>query len=288
MPIGPTLPPHLLTARSDSESDEDDYTPALPAHLVNKSTTKAPAQSEPPTGVQPGPSRPFPLPEDDSEDDDDDDDIGPKPAASTSTSGEVDGVQRFVELEERRRKNAEVGSSQTKSSETRRMDARPPSASEVLGNIDPTRLTKPRTFAKSSNSSAAARDQSLWTETPQQREQRLADEVSGKKRRAVNAEDTPASVEEEMEKRKRRKIDEATRKGVEEHTKQYRGSSLVEQYTSNTPKDEEDPKAHLIWDHQRDMSLGGRLMDDSQRSKIIRESKGLGDRFGSGSKGSFL
>jgi hypothetical protein len=36
------------------------------------------------------------------------------------------------------------------------------------------------------------------------------------------------------------------------------------------------------------MALGGRLMDDAQRAKIIKDSKGLGDRFGSGTRGSFL
>lgn len=36
------------------------------------------------------------------------------------------------------------------------------------------------------------------------------------------------------------------------------------------------------------MSIGGRLMDDDKRKQMIRESKGLADRFGSGKGGSFL
>lgn len=43
-----------------------------------------------------------------------------------------------------------------------------------------------------------------------------------------------------------------------------------------------------IWDHSRDMGLGGRLMDDEKRSKMLKEAKGLGDRFGSGKSGGFL
>ena len=43
-----------------------------------------------------------------------------------------------------------------------------------------------------------------------------------------------------------------------------------------------------IWDHARDMGLGGRLMDDDKRSKMLKEAKGLGDRFGSGTSGGFL
>jgi hypothetical protein len=48
----------------------------------------------------------------------------------------------------------------------------------------------------------------------------------------------------------------------------------------------EEPAA--IWDHSRDMALGGRLMDEKDRRKAIQDSKGLSDRFGSGKGGSFL
>lgn len=112
----------------------------------------------------------------------------------------------------------------------------PPSASEVLSStsfdrlvpllihlnyptqdIDPTKL-KPRQFAKSSTTDRSRLDQSLWTETPEQRQQRLVDEVAGKKRRAVNADVDALSPEEALELRKRQKIDHNIRKGVEEHT----------------------------------------------------------------------
>lgn len=43
-----------------------------------------------------------------------------------------------------------------------------------------------------------------------------------------------------------------------------------------------------IWDHSRDMSLGGRLMDDEKRGKLVKEAQGLGDRFGTGKSGGFL
>jgi len=36
------------------------------------------------------------------------------------------------------------------------------------------------------------------------------------------------------------------------------------------------------------MALGGRLMDEKDRRRIIQDSKGLSDRFGSGKGGSFL
>ena len=44
----------------------------------------------------------------------------------------------------------------------------------------------------------------------------------------------------------------------------------------------------VIWDHARDMSVGGRLMDEGQRSRMIQDARSLGDRFGKGKGGGFL
>ena len=81
--------------------------------------------------------------------------------------------------------------------------------------LDTTKL-KARQFAKSA---APARnlDSSLWTETPAERQQRIADEVSGKKRRAANSDDS-ANPEVDLETRKRQRMDEKIRKSVNEHT----------------------------------------------------------------------
>jgi hypothetical protein len=89
--------------------------------------------------------------------------------------------------------------------------------------------------------------------------------------------------------RKRRKRDTELRKGVDEHTRSSRGSALVDAHAAalrGNPDEDEDKKG--IWDHSRDMSLGGRLMDDSTRQKMLRDAKGLGDRFGTGKSGGFL
>lgn len=52
--------------------------------------------------------------------------------------------------------------------------------------LDPTKLTKPRQFSRST-APAKVVDNTLWTETPAERQQRLADEVMGRKRRVENA-----------------------------------------------------------------------------------------------------
>ena len=64
---------------------------------------------------------------------------------------------------------------------------------------------------------------------------------------------------------------------------------MVEQHQSKTAKEtQEDDGSPAIWDHGRDMALGGRLMDDSTRNKFIKDARGLSDRFGSGRSGGFL
>lgn len=71
--------------------------------------------------------------------------------------------------------------------------------------------------------------------------------------------------------------------------RKVRGGTLIDQHARTTAnKDDKDEEPPVIWDHSRDMALGGRLMDDKTRNKFINEAKGLGDRFGSGKSGGFL
>lgn len=87
-----------------------------------------------------------------------------------------------------------------------------PTYKEFFPALDPTKL-KARQFARSAAPSKKV-DSSLWTETPAERQQRIADEVSGKKRRAANAPDE----EPDPDAIKRMKRDQEIRRGVEAHT----------------------------------------------------------------------
>ena len=58
--------------------------------------------------------------------------------------------------------------------------------------------------------------------------------------------------------------------------------------SSATSKDKDKDGPPGVWDHSRDMALGGRLMDDKQRGKLIADARALGDRFGSGKGGGYL
>jgi len=165
----------------------------------------------------------------------------------------------------------------------------PPTSSDLLSKIDPTRLNKPRQFSRST-APAKNVDSSLWTETPAERQQRLADEVMGKRRRKENADVDAADDENPEDARKRRRYDAELQRQVDEHTRKYRGSSLLESHAEREARKAKDlsegPPA--LWDHARDMSTGGRLMDDRDRQKMIRDSGGLSDRFGAGSSGGYL
>lgn len=74
--------------------------------------------------------------------------------------------------------------------------------------LDPSKLKAPRQFSRSTARSRDG-DGSLWTETPAEKQQRLADEVVGKRRRAADPDP------EDDEKKRRKKDEENIRRGVE-------------------------------------------------------------------------
>lgn len=73
---------------------------------------------------------------------------------------------------------------------------------------------KARQFSRGGSSANRGAPNNLWTETPAERQQRIADEVAGKKRRAANAEEDPSVSRDE---RKKRKNEEDIRNAVEAH-----------------------------------------------------------------------
>ncbi|KAJ3902269.1 hypothetical protein F5879DRAFT_964911 [Lentinula edodes] len=305
--IGPTLPPHLqhLYQRAeepnnpDEDESEDDYTPALPPDMI-PSTSSKPAAS-PVTSKPSATSKPYSrtsLAVSYNLDSDDDDDIGPRPLPSNAVLPTVDPVAEFIAKEERRKERIREEEEEKKKGPKREeWMLVPPSKGDLLANLDPSKLTRPRQFARTTPASASNSKSSgvgnLWTETPAERQQRLSDEVMGKKRPATRV----AAEEESLENKRRRLAEEDVRKGVQEHTRKMRGAALIESHIEKESDERrakgekfgvEDEKDLGIWDHGRDMAVSGRIMDDSKRNKMIRDAKSLGDRFGSGNSGGFL
>ncbi|KAJ1310718.1 hypothetical protein OPQ81_009241 [Rhizoctonia solani] len=274
---GPAIPEHLLKrcepTTQQEEEDDDAFMPALPPDLTGP-PKPAPRQLGPTL-----PSRPPP------EDSESDDDYGPMPLPEGASSNEDnDGVKEFLERERKREENIEEAK---KPKALKRDDwmLAPPTSSDLFSSLDPTKL-KNRQFSRSTNDKKAAAS-NLWTETPAERQQRLADEVSGKRKRAEDAAAEGVSVtvdDEDMA--KRRKRDRELREQIEAHNKSSRAKSLVEMHAPVEKDPNEGPPG--IWDHSRDMALTGRLMDEGSRQKMLKDVKGLGDRFGHGRSGGFL
>ncbi|KIY52879.1 hypothetical protein FISHEDRAFT_34199 [Fistulina hepatica ATCC 64428] len=276
-------------ATPDTSDDEDDYAPELPPDMLaapskrpTSTTISPPAAVPSATKKAIGPSMPTPA-DLDNDSGDSDDDIGPMPApVAASEHDESDAVRKFMEIEEHRRKEIEEAA-KPKALKREEWMLVPPTSGELLGSLS---TTKPRQFSTSTRPRGAV-DSSLWTETPLERQQRIKDEVEGKRRRVVNAEDVP-DPEERKRKRQRAEYEQEVRKGVEEHTKKVRGAALVDTHLEKM-KNTKNTEPQAIWDRERDMSLGGRLMDERSRGKMLKDAgAGLGSRFGSASGGSFL
>jgi hypothetical protein len=87
-------------------------------------------------------------------------------------------------------------------------------------DIDTTKIIRGgRRFNASSKAptQSSSTASTLWTETPAERQQRLADEIAGKRRRTENAE-PEAEKGEELERAKRRRAEETVRADVDKHT----------------------------------------------------------------------
>jgi len=275
--IGPAIPSHLLKGEEphvEEESSDDEYGPAPPPDLASTSSS---------TRRVIGPSFPTGIPA--ANEDDSDDDYGPTPLPPGEGEDE-DGVRNFLEREERRQKAVEEDS-KPKALKRDEWMLKPPEASNIFSSLDTTKL-KARQFSRKTDDKIT--DQTLWTETPAERQQRLADEVTGKRKRVEAAAGGNAAAEESLEERKRRRRDKEIQDQVEEYTKKNRGQTLLDIHSkaAASSKDTKDSAPAAIWDRDRDMSLTGRLMDERSRSKLVKDAKDLGSRFGRGTSGGFL
>jgi hypothetical protein len=65
-----------------------------------------------------------------------------------------------------------------------------------------------------------------------------------------------------------------------------RPSTLLEMHQA-AQSTETDKATEAYWDRERDLGMGGRIMDQKTRNKMIQDAKSLGDRFGSSKRGAF-
>ena len=183
--IGPELPPHLLAKRKRQNIDDDN------APAPTRSRTTSPTSSSdggekrrrilgpslPPAPLDERPTTSPDLEKD--SDSDSDDDLGPALPPPTGSYSHQAEVQRLEALEQ-----------ETSAREAAKKPQReewmlvPPKQDDWSSRVDPTKL-KNRKFNTGKGAKAPSQkggsDNALWTETPEQKRQRLEDEVMGVK-----------------------------------------------------------------------------------------------------------
>ncbi|KAM7222539.1 Protein of unknown function (DUF3752) domain containing protein [Rhypophila decipiens] len=297
--IGPTMPPAQATNNEeialDLASDSESVGPAAPAPAkTNIGPSLPPSAPRRVLGPAPPPAplseRPTTDPNSDS-DSDSDDGWGPALPSATSTNRNIP-VPSTAPVSQQ-------------SSAPKRDDwmIAPPTDNNFRAP-DPTKL-KARGFASGPRASTdkSGGVSSIWTETPEQKLQRLTNAVLGRE----EAESSAAPVESRSSAATSRRVDEER---IKAFTEQTRGRSLVEEHQASKasgkaaklvtasgkwgqpaegggpPGEEEgdDDPSMRPFDREKDMAIGGRLSNVKKR-EIMKSAANFGGRF---QKGSYL
>ncbi|KAF8865360.1 hypothetical protein BDZ45DRAFT_668780 [Acephala macrosclerotiorum] len=274
--VGPSLPPSKNPDELDIESDSEDdgYGPAAPA------TKPASAAAQPPKrvlGPAPPPASLSEMPSHPANEDSDssDSDYGPSlPPAPGSAAEASYLMQRQTEEQESRQAAAQPAKPQ-------RDDWMlvPPSDSDWTSRVDPTKL-KNRKFASGKGAKAPAEKSgisAIWTETPEQKRQRLADEVLGRSDPSLNSH--PSSSKSHTNS----KEEQETERRIREYNEKNRGKSLLDvrrdaQEKGRLEKEEEDDPSKRGFDREKDMALGGR-MGHVKKKEMLSRAADFGSRF---------
>jgi hypothetical protein len=162
----------------------------------------------------------------------------------------------------------------------------PPSDSDWTSRVDPTKL-KNRKFASGKGAKAPAERggggiSAIWTETPEQKRQRLADEVLGRKDAAASSREAAGPAARRLEESQE---DLETARRIREYNEKNRGRSLYEEHQQQqqqqTPREKEDDPSKRAFDREKDMALGGRL-GHGQRKELLAKAADFGSRFQKG------
>jgi hypothetical protein len=275
--VGPELPPYLMKRKrsANSDSSDTDESSSPPSKIKAASIDKprrvlGPAL--PPAPLDERPTKPADnLEEGDSSSDDDD--YGPllPPAPGSATAKEAEAQAQTRE---------EGAAEQEKSKKLQREEwmLAPPTDSSWSSRVDPTKL-KNRKFATGKSvktPSEKAGISVIWTEMPEQKWQRLKDEVMGRK--------DPFTQPTGKKLRKDDAEAESTARRIQEYNEKNRGQSLMEQHKKAVPKEAEDDPSKRAFDKEKDMALGGRI-GHVEKKQMLKQAGDFGSRF---ERGSFL
>lgn len=317
---GPELPPHLIAKRRRQEEETQAAEVISPSPKPN-SPIISPANSENKRRRTIGPSLPpAPLselppitPTKSSNSDSSDDDFGPSLPTHNSSTSETHRNQKSLDDEEA----AAAASAQIPQREEWMLI--PPSADDWTARVDPTKLRN-RKFNTGKGSKApapsgrgAGGDQhTLWTETPEQRRQRLEDEVMGVKKPAqLGGPEKEESGWREAESRETsRRIREynvsklvsfrtvCLRRGfwfyvwrtlltylfpsTDDHAQEKnRNASLYSEHKKSVPKEKEDDPSKRAFDKEKDIG-GGVKIRHAKRKELLNHAADFSSRFAGG------
>lgn len=283
--IGPALPPHLLAKRK-RKAEEDAKTasslPASPASEDHQSATIAAESTTDPVNdsVQKkarihGPAMPpasldqMPsVPANDDASDSSDDEFGPTLPGQDSSSGPAHSA--FDDIPAESTSNAPVAS---------RRDGwmtMPPKQDDLAARMDPTKL-RAKGFSSGKGAKGEA-DNTLWTETPEQKRKRLEDAVLGI---SPSSGKGGASTEPTADERKQAKENEEKARKIKEYNEKHRSKSLYEQHQGSDQKEKEDDASKRAWDYEKDMAAGSKI-GHAQRNEMMKKAADFGSRFSSG------
>ena len=275
--VGPELPPHLAKRKRSEEAHDTGDVPSKrqrsssphshdtkPRRVIGPAAPPAPLLERPATPAEP-----------DVDSSDSDDDFGPSlPPPPGSISRETERKRQEALAEDEAAREA------SKQPQREEWMLLPPKQDDWSARADPTKL-KNRKFNTGKGSKAPAQkgggENALWTETPEQKRQRLEDEIMGVKK--------PAQLgpEHKMEKWKEEEARETERR-IREYNERNRKTSLYNEHKKATPKEKEDDPSARAFDKEKDMGMGLKI-GHAQKRELLNKAKDFGSRF---EKGNYL
>lgn len=276
--LGPSLHESSTSDRIASEHDHenskagngrarsDDYDSPRPSRILGPSL--------PPASLSTRPSSP-PNPKD-PHSSDDDDDFGPAlPQTSTHQS-------RLPESSAESPLPSDQSPAKPKREEWMLIL---PSQSDWSSRVDPTKLRN-RKFNTGKGAKApppkSSGDNALWTETPEQKQKRLTDEIMGVVAKPGSA-IVSASTDNGVNEQKRTEALETERR-IEAYNAQYRPASLYSEHQKGPRKEQEDDPSARAFDREKDVVRGTKI-GRAQRQEMLTRAADFGERF---TKGSYL
>lgn len=276
MPVGPELPPHLMKRK---RSVDDDDEPSSPPSKIQAAALEEPPKprrvlgpAPPPAALEERPLQPASDVEDGSSSEDDGygPSLPPAPGSAAAYKAEAETYAR---------EEAEAEREKTKKPQREEWMLVPPTDSDWSSRVDPTKL-KNRKFASGKGAKAPTEKSgisAIWTETPEQKRQRLEDEIMGRKELSTSSVKAAGPRKDDAEA-------EATARRIQAYNEKNRAKSLYEEHNKAAPKEQEDDPSKRSFDKEKDMALGGRV-GHVQKRDMLKRAGDFGSRF---ERGSFL